>query len=69
MEQKMENQEYLTTSEFVEPLKVKDATARRAFCVNGHYMGAVPKKLPNNRLLWAEQDQQRILNGVQAGAE
>lgn len=60
----MENQEYtLTTNQFVEPINVQGNTARRAYCVQGHYLGAVPKKLLNNRLLWSKKDQERILSG------
>lgn len=55
--------EFLTTEEFVEPLKVKPSTARRGFCVRGHYMGVIPKKLPNGRLLWSRQARNRILSG------
>jgi hypothetical protein len=49
-------QDFLTTEEFVEPLKVKPSTARRGFCVRGHYMGVIPKKLPNGRLLVQRQE-------------
>ena len=68
----MKNKDYcLTTNQFVDPFNVQANTARRAFCVQGHYMGAVPRKLPNNRLLWSKADQMRILgqtDGQEAAA-
>lgn len=51
---------FRTTSEFAEPFGVKGASVRRAYCVNGHYMGVRPIKLPNGRLLWPAVDPEEI---------
>lgn len=57
----MPEKEYLTTDEFAESLGVKGSTARRGLCVKGHYMGVVPLKMPNNRLLWPTEQRNRLL--------
>ena len=46
----------LNTSKLAEFLGVKDHTIRRAICVEGHYLGLVPMKLPNGRLLFKIAD-------------
>ena len=43
---------YLTTKQFAQTVGVQGATVRRSLCVNGHYLGIKPEKLPNNRLVW-----------------
>lgn len=48
----MEKQSHLTTNEAARALGVQGSTIRRGLCVKGHYMGLVPVKLPNHRLLW-----------------
>lgn len=60
----MENTEMklVPTGKFAEIFKVKGASVRRAYCVNGHYMGIRPVKLPNGRLLWPEEQGQAIVN-------
>lgn len=50
----MEKANFLTTNQIASRLGVQGATMRRGLCVNGHYMGLKPVKLPNNRLLWPE---------------
>ena len=47
-----EPEEYWNTEEFAKQYKVKPATVRRSLCLNGHYMGVTPLKMPNYRLLW-----------------
>ena len=44
--------EWLNTSQFAKAFGVKGSTVRRGLCVNGHYMGMRPRKLPNGRLIW-----------------
>lgn len=44
----------LSTKQFSKRYLVEPATVRRSFCVNGHYMGIVPIKLPNRRLAWPQ---------------
>lgn len=45
------NRRSASLAEAAEILGIKPATIRRAYCVDGHYMGVVPEKLPNGRLL------------------
>ena len=47
-------QNYVTTMNFAESVGVKPTTVHRNLCVNGHYMGVKPIKLPDGRLLWPE---------------
>jgi hypothetical protein len=54
--------DYLTTNEAARVLGVQGATVRRGLCVQGHYLGLRPVKLPNNRLLWSVRAVERILN-------
>lgn len=42
----------LATAEAAAVLRVRPQTLRRALCLNGHYLGVRPTKLPNGRLLW-----------------
>ena len=44
--------EFLTTNQLARALGVQGATVRRGLCVDGHYMGLRPVKLPNKRLIW-----------------
>jgi len=57
---------HLTTEEFARRLGVKSHTVRRGLCVNGHYLGARPVKLPNRRLLWPEKAWREIVGMVEA---
>lgn len=54
-------QQALSTKEFAEMVRVESQTIRRGYCVNGHYMGLKPMKLPNSRLLWPRADVLRVL--------
>lgn len=53
----------IDTKELADLLKCKPNTPRRAFCVQGHYMGLRPIKLPNGRLLWDREEVERLING------
>lgn len=44
--------EKLSTKELAGVFRVDPQTIRRGLCVNGHYLGLKPLKLPNHRLLW-----------------
>ena len=44
--------QHLTTEQLSELMGVKPATIRRAHCMDGHYSGLIPVKLPNGRLRW-----------------
>jgi len=52
---------HLTTEEIARLLRVKSGTVRRGYCVNGHYMGIRPLKLPNGRLLWPKNDALKVI--------
>lgn len=58
------NLKYVPTSEFAESFGVKATTVHRNLCVNGHYMGIRPIKLPNGRLLWPEESVQLVIESV-----
>jgi hypothetical protein len=60
---------YESTEEFAKNLKVKGASVRRSLCVNGHYLGIRPVKLPNNRLLWPSDERERLMRGENPGSE
>ncbi len=53
---------FIPTEEFVKPFFIKPESARRSYCKKGHYLGIRPKKLPNGRLLWPVDEQQKVLN-------
>ncbi len=53
---------YINTDEFAKALGVQSQTIRRGFCVNGHYLGIKPKKMPNRRLLWPVDKLQEVLS-------
>jgi len=52
----------INTKEFAELVRVDPQTIRRAFCVNGHYMGVKPLKLSTGRLLWPKDEILKILS-------
>ncbi len=53
----------LDTAEAATVLRVKPQTLRRALCLQGHYFGMRPVKLPNGRLLWDAADLDRLTAG------
>lgn len=53
----------LDTAEAAAVLRVKPQTLRRALCLQGHYFGMRPVKLPNGRLLWDAADLDRLTEG------
>ncbi|PLX76377.1 MAG: hypothetical protein C0607_04765 [Azoarcus sp.] len=42
---------------------VQPQTLRAALCRDGHYLGLVPRKLPNGRLLWPADEVERLIAG------
>ena len=42
----------LSTAQLAQVLHVQPGTIRRGLCVDGHYLGLVPQKFANGRLLW-----------------
>lgn len=53
----------LPTSKLARTFGVKEQTPRASLCRNGHWMGMVPVKLPNGRLLWSAAEAERLLSG------
>lgn len=53
----------LDTTEAAAALRVRPQTLRRALCLQGHYLGLRPVKLPNGRLLWDAADLDRLTAG------
>ena len=58
----LDSPKHLTTDEIARALGVQGNTVRRGLCIHGHYMGIVPVKLPNNRLLWPVAAVDQLLN-------
>ncbi len=54
MSKEKNNKRYVPTEEFANKFGVKPDTVRRNLCVKGAFMGQVPLKLPNGRLLWPD---------------
>lgn len=54
---------HLSTEEVAAPLKVKPQSIRAAYCRDGHYLGVVPIKLPNRRLLWPADEVNALIAG------
>ena len=55
-----------STEEFGKLVKSRPETIRRGFCVDGHYMGVRPIKLPNRRLIWPSEPVEKLLQMVSA---
>ena len=53
----------LSTEELAAALCIQPQTIRRSLCVQGHYLGLRPTKLPNRRLLWPADAVARLLAG------
>lgn len=51
------------TAEAASRLRIKPQTLRRALCLQGHYYGLKPVKLPNGRLLWDSTELDRLTAG------
>ena len=53
----------LDTAEAADRLRIRPQTLRRALCLQGHYFGMRPTKMPNGRLLWDAADLDRMTAG------
>ena len=53
----------ITTEEGAERMRNQPQTWRAGYCRNGHYLGMVPVKLPNGRLLWDAAEVERLTSG------
>ena len=47
-----QNQTFIPTDQLAKLFFVKSQSIHHAFCLNGHYQGLIPVKLPNGRLGW-----------------
>jgi hypothetical protein len=55
----------ITTEQVAKLFGVTPGTVRRGLCVNGHYLGLRPIKLPNRRLLWPGDALRRVMAGAE----
>lgn len=53
---------FINTEDFSKALGVNPNTVRRGYCIQGHYMGIKPKKMPNRRLLWPVDRVHELMN-------
>jgi len=53
----------LSTEEAAARLRVASQTPRASLCRLGHWLGMVPVKLPNGRLLWPADEVERLAAG------
>jgi hypothetical protein len=53
----------ITTEEGAERMRNRPQTWRASLCRHGHYLGMVPVKLPNGRLLWDAAAVERLISG------
>lgn len=49
-----------STEELAAALRLKPQSIRASLCRYGHYMGLIPYKLPNGRLLWPADAMERL---------
>ena len=52
-----------STEQAAAALHIRPQTLRAALCLQGHYFGMRPVKLPNGRLLWDVADLDRLTAG------
>ena len=55
--------EKITTNELAVMFGCKPDSIRHSLCIKGHYMGIVPTKLPNRRLMWSRKKAREVLGG------
>ena len=56
----------LSTEEAAARLRAAPQTPRASLCRLGHWLGMVPVKLPNGRLLWSADEVERLAAGEAA---
>ena len=62
--QQKQDTSLLSTKEYAFLMHVESQTVRRSYCLNGHYMGLKPLKLPNGRLFWSKAEALHILEAA-----
>ena len=55
-----------STEEAAARLRAASQTPRASLCRLGHWLGMVPVKLPNGRLLWSAEEVERLAAGAVA---
>ena len=53
----------LDTAEAADRLRIRPQTLRRALCLQGHYFGIRPRKLPSRFLAWPAEAIDRLTAG------
>lgn len=53
----------ITTEALTAKFGAQPQTPRASYCRHGHWMGLVPTKMPNGRLLWDEAEADALLSG------
>jgi hypothetical protein len=53
----------LSTEALAAKFSAQPQTPRASYCRHGHWMGMIPTKLPNGRLLWDESEANALLAG------
>lgn len=53
----------IPTEELADLLLIRPQTVRAGYCRNGHYLGMVPVKLANRRLLWDSAEVDALIAG------
>jgi hypothetical protein len=59
----------ISTGALAAKFHAEPQTPRASFCRHGHWMGIVPTKLPNGRLLWDEAEADALLSGLPVKAD
>jgi|GEM_PF-614770 len=57
----------ISTNALAEQLSLKPESIRVRLCNTGSYFGVVPKKLPNNRLIWPSNSYQLLVEERTSG--
>jgi hypothetical protein len=55
----------LSTDDLAELAQTKPGSIRVRLCRTGSYFGICPKKLPNGRLAWPEDSQERLFQAAE----
>ena len=61
MKKQQEKQDRITTKKLAIRFGVEPSSIRRSLCVKGHYLGIIPIKLPNGRLLWPDRTPEQVV--------
>lgn len=62
----MSNQQFLTTTEVAERMRITSATIHKRCHAHGNFWGVLPVRGPNKRLLWPTEAIQALLDRREA---